>query len=39
VSGGVKVGGRRVNEGEEGEGIQLINFIYEIKHRNLLQLL
>jgi hypothetical protein len=42
VSGsGVFVGQGRVNEGEEGEGIWLMDFIYlhEIEPRNLLQLL
>jgi hypothetical protein len=35
------VGGGRVNEGNEGEGIWLMDFIYlyEIELRNLLQLL
>jgi hypothetical protein len=38
---GVLVGGERVKEGDEGEGIWLMDFIYlhEIEHRNLLQLL
>jgi hypothetical protein len=39
--GEVPVGGRRVNEGDEGEGIWLMDFIYlyEIKQRNLLHFL
>jgi hypothetical protein len=38
---GALVGGRRVNEGDGGEGIWLMDFIYlyEIEQRNLLQLL
>jgi hypothetical protein len=39
--GGVFVGGRRVNEGNSGEGMWCMDFIYlyEIELRNLLQLL
>jgi hypothetical protein len=38
---GMLVGAGRVNKGDEGEGICLIDFIYlyEIEQRNLLQLL
>jgi hypothetical protein len=38
---GVLVGGRMVNEGNSGEGIWWMDFIYlfEIEQRNLLQLL
>jgi hypothetical protein len=37
----VLVGGGRVNEGDEGDGMWLIDLIYqcEIEQRNLLQLL
>jgi hypothetical protein len=39
--GGILVGGRRVSEGDEGEGMWLMDFIYlnEIEQLNLLQLL
>jgi hypothetical protein len=39
--GGLWEVGRRVNEGDEGEGIWLMDFLYinEIEQRDLLQLL
>jgi hypothetical protein len=37
LRGVVFVRGRRVNEGDSGEGIWLMDFLYEIKQRNLLQ--
>jgi hypothetical protein len=37
--GGITSGRGRVDEGDEGEGIWLMDFIYEIEQRNLLQLL
>jgi hypothetical protein len=41
VQGGVLVGGRRVKEGDEGDGIWLMDFIYlyETELKNLLQLI
>jgi hypothetical protein len=31
------MGGGRVNKGDEGDGIWVMDFVYEIEQRNLLQ--